>query len=457
MANHRVSVRAFDAMSSRIAQFTVDVSTDSGATWQHQPLVDGKSVFAVSEGLPFRIRVLRDGLWPVTQEFIARGAPNFELAAVGNMDPAIAHDASVCSIEADHLHLVDVYLTLFRDASEDLMDWERKNRPPNLQRLPVPDFTHGIMDFAGLPVTSTNGPSVIEMAGTERQFHSYGPGTGELFLLHAPVGVRGPRLVAAYVPNCVDVSEPLPFVTYFMPESRFPGMPYPYFDHIETLSTYLVGGNRRNLSQVNCSRKRVVFFFPLLPARTDHIPHVGNGTGLRAWLHEVTYWIRRQKARNPRVSVSVGRCALTSFSAGATGLLDVVESGGFQELRELFLLDPSDHNNSSDTSRARLVSSWSGNGRMWRVYTQYGSWLAALQHRFSTAPITGPAGSTEWHTPETSLAFLPQTYWMAATSHHGNLAQRAFEGSAINPTSVHQRIPQFFLQHALKNSGFASA
>jgi len=154
---------------------------------------------------------------------------------------------------------------------------------------------------------------------------------------------------------------------------------------------------------------------------------------------------------------TVGRCALASFSAGATGLLDVVQSGGFPELQELYLMDPADHDNSNDTSRAGLVRSWSGGERRWRVYTQYGSWLAALQGQFSTPPTSGPAGASDWHTTAASLAFLPQAYWATAASHTGNLVALAFNGAAVNAISIHQRFPQFFLQHALKNSGFANA
>jgi hypothetical protein len=458
MANHRVSVRAFDATSTRIPQFNLEISTDSGATWQNQTLTDGNAVFAVSEGQPFQVRASRDGLWPVTQEFVARGGPNFELTAVPNLDPAIAYDAAVCTIQGDHLHLVDAYLTLFRDASPDLMAWEQANVTPGGRHLPIPFNPHGIMDFAALPVTSTSGASVLEMAGTERWINGWGPGTGDLFLLHAPPVVSGPRLVAAYVPNCVERSGPLPVVTYYMPNSRWGPAHYPYSsNHLDTLSSYLTGGNRRSLNQVNCARKRVVFFFPLLPSSTLHIPHVGNGSGLREWLFELAYWIRRQPVRTPRVSASLGRCALASFSAGATGLLDVVESGGFQELKELILLDPADHDTSSDTTRARLVSAWQGDGKMLRIYTQYGSWLGAMRNRFSAAPVSGPAGSLEWFSNDESLAYLPQTYWSAAVSHTGGLVAKAFDGRPVNPDSIHQRMPQFFLQHALKNSGFSNA
>jgi hypothetical protein len=457
MANHRVSVRAFDATSTRIPQFTLELSVDGGSTWQGQSIVDGKAEFAVSEGQPFRIRGSRDGLWPVTQEFVPRGAPNFELDAVGSVDPAVAHDASICSISADHLHLVDLYLTLFRDASADLQAWEQSHPSGQQPLIPIYDYRHEVLDFDGLSVTSTSGASVLEMAGTARDVAAYGKGTGALHLLHAPVGVQGPRLVAVYVPDCVRLSEPIPFVTYFMPNARFPAAQYPYHGHLGTLSSYLTGGNRRTLNQINSAGKRVALFFPLLPSSTARIPHVGNGAGLREWLIEATYWIRRRAARNPRVTASLGRCALTSFSAGATGLLDVVDSGGFQELKELFLLDPSDNNSSNDTSRARLVSAWSGGASMLRIYTQYGSWLAAMRRRFSAVPSSGPAGSLEWGTTDASLAYLPQSYWVAAASHHGNLVERAFNGAPVDTSTIHQRFPQFFLQHALKNSGFANA
>jgi hypothetical protein len=138
-------------------------------------------------------------------------------------------------------------------------------------------------------------------------------------------------------------------------------------------------------------------------------------------------------------------------------LLDVVESGGFQELKELILLDPADHDTSSDTTRARLVSAWQGDGKMLRIYTQYGSWLGAMRNRFSAAPVSGPAGSLEWFSNDESLAYLPQTYWSAAVSHTGGLVAKAFDGRPVNPDSIHQRMPQFFLQHALKNSGFSNA
>ena len=82
---------------------------------------------------------------------------------------------------------VDIYLTLFRDASEDLIVWEQAHTPANAQRLPVPQYTHGIVDFAGLQVTSSSGSSVLEMAGSARDVPSYGKGSGALYLLQAPV------------------------------------------------------------------------------------------------------------------------------------------------------------------------------------------------------------------------------------------------------------------------------
>lgn len=457
MAGHRVCVRAFGASSERIAQFSLEVSTDSGATWHGQPLSDGQAVFQVTEGQPFRIRASRDERWSVLQELIARGGPNFDLTAVGAIDPGIAFDVTVCSVQADHLHMVDVYLTLFRDASDDLIAWERTHRVGLSPRIPTPAFPHVIIDFDGLPVTSASGPAVLEMAGPQRWTNAYGPGTGDLYLLHAPVGVRGPRLVATYVPQGVRRTEPIPFMTYFMPNARFPAAQYPYFQHIDTLNSYLTGGNRRTLNQVNCANKKTALFFPLLPSSTLHVPNVGTGAGLRSWLLEVAYWIRRRAAPSPRVAASLGRNAVASFSAGATALLDVVESGGFQELRELYVLDPSDHDNSNDISRSGLLTAWPSNGRMLRVYTQYGSWLGAIRSRFTSNATTGPGGSFDFHTAEASLTYLPQGYWAAAASHTGNLVHDAFNGAPVNSGTIHQRFPQFFLQHGLKNSGFANA
>ena len=145
-------------------------------------------------------------------------------------------------------------------------------------------------------------------------------------------------------------------VVYFMPNARFPASTYPK-GHIETLTSYLTGGNRRPVNQISCSGKKAVLAFPLFPGSAEDVPLVGNASSLRQWLFEVAYWVRKSTPPHP-TTVSLGTCAVSGFSAGGTTVLDVLKNmDALPELKEAYLFDPAD-NKSIEFPRTDSLLAW---------------------------------------------------------------------------------------------------
>jgi hypothetical protein len=484
MTDQIVCVKVFGVDARPISDCSLELmvgTTESGGFGEPEaftPAEDGTIQFPVPADVPFRIFITCSRLWPVEQELIVHGGPSPECVRTEPFDPGLAVDASNMSGDnSSVVHCVAVTMSRFRDATADLQTngaavAQRYDERPPL--VPPPVAWHAIMDFQGPAILSTTGTEVPEMAGVKRDnVQSHGPGVGEVFLIHAPEDVPGPRLFALVVPDGIPQDGPVPFVVFHMPNrnSAYAGHEYPYRGHLTTLNVYLFSGAKRLANQVICSDKKVVLVFPLLPGSVSHVPSVGSRTELRETLFEIAYWLRRSgrpvkgpegQELGPRRSVSVGRCALAGFSAGAETLLDIVGSepaetvAEFPELAELYLLDPCDRN-SGNTARAGNLVKWlavNSTNRL-RVYTHYPAWHTALAKTLSGTRATGPGGSAEYYQSRGSLAYLPVEYWKQANSHTGKLVEISFPGTdGVTDSSVHQIIPQFFLQHALRNSEF---
>lgn len=414
---------------------------------------------------------------------------NMTLTQTGT--PTLAFDgAQALNVRNLHNHSrdgggfnVEVFVVLgqLRDAS-GIVDGVKANPGPGRRALIVQPAPRDVVDFDGPILTPVDNPAGAPPA--KSQLLTASP-RGKLFFAER---TTPPRLIAIYDPvkkfPFVDNKNegspqavPINYHLFFHPNipATFTD-PYPNsFSYIDLLDRYMLQPHKWDIGkamvpQHTAAGEKCVFIFPV-GGKTESFGNLNSQASVLRLLAEVNYFIQRMDGV-PFPLQPVGDLALSGFSAGIRLVSSVLTQGRVERFNNRILRDVYCFDGvfaTRDKSGKEIVDTPStlafcaalrgwfrggDQGRSLRVYSQSSIWLDQLKDAAPGTTIrNGRDGAREADSARSTILFTPSAFWDKAPAVIRDIAV------SPNPTelfkSVHQFIPAFFMEHALKRSAMA--
>jgi hypothetical protein len=274
-----------------------------------------------------------------------------------------------------------------------------------------------------------------------------------------------PKLIGVYDPRAANrqadqaKKTPINYHLFFHPGTfHYGNVNYPWdYKYPDTIARYLFIEPRPYIGKAMAAQHEAgdnesVLVFPVGSA-TKWFQGLNSQSSVLRLIQEINYFIQRKAGVGIPLQ-PVGQLALSSFSASIAFVAQIVaESRGVlmarNILREVYCFDgffPKE----AAASEAAFFANATGwlrgdlNTRALRVYTQNSTWWNAFNQAVPGTPVaTGPSGSSEAESASHSVFFAPTPFW----SWYPMVLPA--EGLYDN---IHQLIPCWFLQHAMKLS-----
>jgi len=490
-----VLIQAYNLLQQTVGDATREVSFDGGQSFRPLTKSEETNGISVAAEQKFTVRVSRPHHQPVVQPLLVTalpppGAPPIppglppllRLDFDGPRDFGSVFASSAGGTSASPTFQYMACLTVFRDGNAPRA--AAKNAPI------TPQFMF-ILGFQGARVLANAGTGYGRFnAAIGPTLFAPTPSQGQLFFALGPDDSI-PQLVAIFVPNGIDLSQPVPLNVFFCPTTGKKKPPYPFssvnadptikvgedFDGVVT--GFLTGFNRRLIHQHLVSNKKCVLVFPLPPG-SGYFSGIEDAERLRRYCLEIVFFAQRTVGNLRFPNPQLGRCALTVFSAAGVPLSKVVSSslkGAFPELKEIYCLDvvsPAGDSKSTASYQTLFANlgSWmnADPARRVRIYTQSPAMNAVSD------PLKGPTlgtnigGAIEHGTANTTFAFMPPpffltvdqerigtapdpNYTLSPTPQTPNAPLPPITGAVVD--TIHNAFPALFLEHALQCSGFS--
>jgi len=456
---HLVSYQAYNVTNAPLPQALGEVSFDGGGTFRELTADERTAGFSVEVDQSFVARLSLPHHFPVQQGLRVRVDDDGELRLIfeGPTAPGSMGTIPIVDVKRGNTKsfVFSAWLSIFRDAAPAMSA---------AGNAPVAPFMFNILEFDGPAVLSSGGTNVGRFAATVRaNVQSNVPSEGTLIFGETPDDST-PQVSAIWVPNGMDLLSPVPVHVFFSPSTGRKTGTYPFSNGANgfnaVLHNFLTGGGKRFINQHVSAKRRCLFVFPLAPPK-GYFAGIQDAARLRLYCLEAVHLAQRLVAQRVAPTARLDRCALSAFSEGGRPLNNVVVTslrGEFKELKELYCLDTVSPAGSDGD--AGSYSTFLGNVRRWqaldadrrvRIYTR----SAALDSVASSLGIGGPVRrnglAKEYASANTTLAFTPELFWRQLQKE---------SAPALNPlfdlSDLHQVMPCAFMQHGLKNSGFAS-
>lgn len=374
---------------------------------------------------------------------------------------------------------VEVFVVLgqLRDASSDV-NKVKANPGPGRRTLVVQPAPREVVDFDGPILTPIDNPGAPP---AKSQLLTASP-RGKLLFAER---ITPPRLIAIYDPikkfpfldNKNEGSPqqlPINYHLFFHP--NIPGTftdPYPNsFSYIDLFDRYMLQPHKWDIGkamvpQHTAAGEKCVFIFPV-GGKTEAFGDLNSQASALRLLAEVNYFIQRMD-NVPIPLQPIGNLALSGFSAGIRPVNSVLTQGRVARFNDVILKDVYCFDGvfaSRDKDGREFVDipatlafcsalrGWfrgGDQGRSLRVYSQNSIWLDQLKDAAPGSTVRqGRDGAREADSARSTVLFTPSTFW--------DKAPAVIRDIAVSPNpselykSVHQFIPAFFMEHALKRS-----
>jgi hypothetical protein len=485
-----VLIQSYNLLSAVVGDDTQEVSFDGGKSFRAVTKAERVNGVEVAVEQKFTVRVSRPHHAPVVQPLLVTDLPSpppgvppqTQLTFDGPRDFG-SLVASVKSGRGGTLTFqYTAFLTVFRDGDAP--------RAAAKNAAITPQFMF-ILAFQGARVLANGGTGYGRFNATiPPTLFAPTSSQGQLFFALGP-DASVPQLVAIFVPNSVDLTQPVPLNIFFCPTTGEKEPPYPFssvnadptikvgkdFDGVVT--GFLTGFNRRLIHQHVTANKKCVLVFPLPPG-AGYFSGIEDAERLRRYCLEIVFFAQRTVGNARFPNPQLGRCALTGFSSAGVPLSKVVSSslkGAFPELKEIYCLDVvAPVGNSTDAASYQSLfanlGAWmkADSTRRVRIYTQSSAMNSVSD------PLKGPrlgtnvGGTVEQGTANTTFAFMPPTFLLTVDQERvgttpdpnyllsAKPAPRNAPLPAVTKPMVdllHNAFPSIFLEHALQCSGFA--
>lgn len=488
-----VLIQAYNLLQQIVGDATEEVSFDGGNSFRPLTKAERISGVEVAAEQKFTARVSRPHHQPVVQPLLVTaiplpGAPqeppnvppSLRLDFDGPRDFGSVFASTKGGTGASSTFQYMAWLTVFRDGDGPRAAAKNTAIGPQFMNL---------LAFQGDRVLASGGFGFSRFnAVISPLLAAPTPSQGQLFFALAQ-DKSVPQLVAIFLPNTVDLTQPVPLNIFLCPTTGRKAPPYPFSspntdpkiapgDSFEgVVAGFLTGFNRRLIHQHVLANKQCALVFPLPPA-SEYFTGIENAERLRRYCVELVYFAQRTIGKSRFPQPTLGRCALSCFSAAGVPLSKIVSSslsGAFPELKEIYCFDvvaPSDKSTDAPGYQSLLTNlgTWMNQDqdRRVRIYSQSAA-MASVAANLANGPILGTnvGQAVERGTKNTTFVFLPQAFWQAMNREHVGVVPDPNYLLSIRPATLadrspptnfeilHNVFPAIFLEHALQCSGFS--
>jgi len=373
---------------------------------------------------------------------------------------------------------VIVVLGQLRDAESSV---DAVRRGPNPRPLAVRPLTLDVGDL-DTPILTPRGStaasknSIVRITPRGRLLFAERPTPPRLVAIYDPV--KKFPFIGAPTDGIAPQQVPINYHIFFHPNIPAHFTPeYPFsFSFIDLIDRYMLQRQhwaigKAMVNQHDAAGGKCVFIFPV-GGKTESFGDLTSQASALRLLEEVNYFIQRMD-KVPFPLQPVGDCAISGFSAGIRAVHGVLTQGRVARfndrvLRDVYNFDgvfatrDKDGKERVDTQTTlafcSALKAWfraGDGGRSLRVYSQNSIWLDQLRDAASGATlIEGRDGAREIEHPRLSVLFTPSDFWDKSPPAIRTIAVSEKRDELYK--SVHQFVPAFFMEHALKQSAMVA-